>query len=153
MASKGEGELFTRGKVTRDYYSEALQKQEMLTNSRSSSCSSTSSSCSSSTSTITSGIASATSAAALASSQTRRVPGGAPTCDKCGEKWKVTTSLRDVMRDVKKAMREGYIYCAHCNCSAFQRSDIGMGKKVAYCKVCELILCGACCQALLARVK
>lgn len=137
MSSKRKlgAEEFTRGEVSRDYYKEALHQQENASRSSSPcSSSSTSSSCS---------VAAST---ALAAS--RKALGGAPTCQTCGEKWKFTSSLRDVMRDVKKAQREGYIYCSSCQCSAFQHADIGMGKRVAYCKVCESVLCGACCQKL-----
>ena len=124
---------FTKGEVHRSYYEEAKQElQERLAR----------------TDSAGSAASSVSSTGSLSATLLHRPAQQIPLCPGCKERLKLTASLRDIMRDVKKTQREGYAFCHQCNNSAFQRSDIGMNKKVGYCKSCEIVVCASCCHKL-----
>lgn len=72
-------------------------------------------------------------------------------CPSCADRMKSSFAMRELFRDVKKFELEGVIMCEQCKASAFSSRDVGLHKKVHYCRTCEIAYCPTCAPVLMLK--
>lgn len=133
MSSKSTNDYFSRGEVRVNHTEELRKERERAAREL---CDAPSSSQSTPRATVVAG----------ATSQRAKVSTSAIPCPQCHADLRLSFSLRDIMNAVRKIKLEGIAFCHDCHNNAFPASDVGMQRKVAYCRVCELVICPSCCN-------